>query len=505
MPAADDAPADESDESAERRTARRRWGIAFAIATAHTLLAIAFFRTVRFDDAFIVYRYGQNLAEGRGLVFNANERVWGSTTVLWVFVSALVHRMFGHEATPSVMAAIGCLAWTAQAVIIYALCCKANQPLIGILAASAIALGSAGSFCWVGLETNLAFALGLGTIHAALAQRWRIAATLAALAILSRPDMAIPALLSLLLAWQRLGLRRAARHAALSVALLAPWYVYQAVHFGSSLSSSMTAKLGHSTVGHYALHIVSIVPAELLGMVTGWSAPLVALYATPLVWPLVVYGAVAIIRLDRRLFVLPAWLVMHFAGYLAWRPLTNQSWHMYPAVAISCLLCCAAIVAIARRIREAKLIRSVALPLVALTLALLSILRMVSFATVGQQSIFWFGGRDAAYRKAAAIIREQSSPDDVVAAGEVGTLAYYSDAIVLDWNGLVTEHARDLVGALARGDRKNVRWIVAWAIEDVIYFRATLDGHTPRIYKIPASEVPGGSERSIYFFDLVRE
>ena len=41
------------------------------------------------DDAFISFRYAQNLVEGRGLVFNPGERVEGYTNFLWTSWSAL--------------------------------------------------------------------------------------------------------------------------------------------------------------------------------------------------------------------------------------------------------------------------------------------------------------------------------------------------------------------------------------------------------------------------------
>src|SRR5436189_992982 len=40
------------------------------------------------DDAFISFRYAQNLAEGNGLVFNPGERVEGYTNFLWVLLLA---------------------------------------------------------------------------------------------------------------------------------------------------------------------------------------------------------------------------------------------------------------------------------------------------------------------------------------------------------------------------------------------------------------------------------
>ncbi len=45
------------------------------------------------DDAFISFRYARNLAEGRGLVFNAGERVEGYTNFLWTVFEAGVMRM----------------------------------------------------------------------------------------------------------------------------------------------------------------------------------------------------------------------------------------------------------------------------------------------------------------------------------------------------------------------------------------------------------------------------
>lgn len=42
------------------------------------------------DDAFISFRYAQNLAEGHGLVYNIGERVEGFTNFLWTMLAALV-------------------------------------------------------------------------------------------------------------------------------------------------------------------------------------------------------------------------------------------------------------------------------------------------------------------------------------------------------------------------------------------------------------------------------
>src|SRR5689334_9481238 len=48
---------------------------------------------MRLDDAFISYRYAENLVRGRGLVFNPGERVEGYTNFLWVLFSAAAMRI----------------------------------------------------------------------------------------------------------------------------------------------------------------------------------------------------------------------------------------------------------------------------------------------------------------------------------------------------------------------------------------------------------------------------
>jgi hypothetical protein len=42
-----------------------------------------------FDDAFISFRYAENLVEGRGLVFNPGERVEGFSNPLWTLLLTL--------------------------------------------------------------------------------------------------------------------------------------------------------------------------------------------------------------------------------------------------------------------------------------------------------------------------------------------------------------------------------------------------------------------------------
>lgn len=59
-----------------------------AVVTAAVAgLAVWYAHPVAFDDAYISYRYAQNLVAGDGLVFNPGDRVEGYTNFLWVMIA----------------------------------------------------------------------------------------------------------------------------------------------------------------------------------------------------------------------------------------------------------------------------------------------------------------------------------------------------------------------------------------------------------------------------------
>lgn len=49
------------------------------------------------DDAYISYRYAENLARGQGLVFNRGERVEGYSNFLYVLVMAPASRLTSRD------------------------------------------------------------------------------------------------------------------------------------------------------------------------------------------------------------------------------------------------------------------------------------------------------------------------------------------------------------------------------------------------------------------------
>ena len=75
----------------------RGWrGFVLALTLGLSLLHQLLFATVT-EDAFVSFRYAQNIADGNGPVFNPGERVEGYTNFLWLVLIALPRATFGVD------------------------------------------------------------------------------------------------------------------------------------------------------------------------------------------------------------------------------------------------------------------------------------------------------------------------------------------------------------------------------------------------------------------------
>jgi hypothetical protein len=417
-----------------RPTAVPPWLFAAVVAAAVlAAVTIGLFGGVRHDDAYISYRYAQNLATGHGLVFNPGERLMGSTSPGHVLVAALAYPLAGKDGLPAVMAALGCLGWTAQAIAAGLLVRSALGGAGAVFVAACVGLGAARPWSWVALETNESAALCLFAIVAASRKRWTAAAILAALAGLARPDTYALAAVLGALAVRDLG-RRALRPALLFAAASAPWYLFAVAYFGSPLPHSAVAKYGLVSAARYAKHLAEHLPGAVLPVPAG--APLVLLVAA-----LAVTGAVRLAKADRALLALPAWLALHAAAYVALRPHTGQTWHQYPAVLVVAILALTGLVvgagALARFVRVPARARPVIGAALGLVVAL-GYARQAIAAADAYPTEYWLGARDVVYRRVAEHLATRAAPGDVFTGPEVGTVAYLTDLAANDLSGIVS-------------------------------------------------------------------
>jgi hypothetical protein len=423
---------------------RLRPRVLWAAALCLMIVQLLAFHGMRGDDAYITYRYGQNLASGLGLVFNPGQRVQGSTSPGHMLLSALVYRLFGLQRTPDVMAAIGCIAWCAQSVAVYGLLLAALGWFSAALIALAVGLGVAGASAFVPLETHLVAALVLFACAAAQRRRWYAAAVSCGFAVLMRPDALLPA--GVLGLWCCRELRgRALGPLAVSSAVVLPWPVFATLYYGSPLPQTAIQKFQRTGFLEYFVHELAYPGRHMF-----WPAP--QLWVTLLGLVMFGIGAAHLLRRDARLAPFVLYGVLHAAAYLVLRPFTLHTWHLYPWTLVFCVCVLSSVAPRFAPDSEA--------PAVLRYVQLLALVALVGTAAVsfGREcqtldSGYWSGQRDVVYRRVAAYLRAHAAPDAWFASVEVGTIAYFSGRSGYDLGGLVTK-GDDAIGTHA------IRYIV---------------------------------------------
>lgn len=407
---------------------RRGWAVLGVLGVIWWLGMAWGLHGYRFDDAFITYRYGENVALGRGVVFNQGERLMGSTAPGHLLLSAWVYAWVGKAWMPSVMSLLGCLGWCLQSVAVYRLFRIVGEGYAVVLA-MILAVGGAGSSAWVAMETHLVMAAGLWAAVMAVEQRWVTAAICASVAALLRPDAALwGALLGGWCLWR--APQRLMASAVVYAAIWGPWLGFAWWYFGSPLPQSAAAKFQRVGVWGYLFH-------ELRHLAS-WSVGGVAVSCEVIVvvWGVCMWGIVWMGRRSRSLWILPLYGGLHLLAYLYLRPFTSHAWHLYPAVVVFvlCVWC------------GGFALWEAVVRVVWLRWGLVGVF-VVGGAWYGTQTIssiqaypthYWLGARQEVYRDIVSYLREVGKKTDRIASVEVGTLAFYSDQPMHDWGGLIT-------------------------------------------------------------------
>lgn len=420
------------------------------------------------DDMYITFRYAWNLAHGEGFVFNPGERVFGLTNPGHGLVLALLHAVTRVPVHTLAVAVFAVGLWTA-AVLIWR---EGLRRGAGVETAIGATLVLSASYLWVAAGSEPAPVLGLlagsavlaGSARGGASGRWRssrldlVSGALAGLAVWYRPDAVIGvAALGVLLWVER---RRPPWRWALAAAgVIGLGLVAAHLWFGSFGPDTLEAKRAMAEARGDAGIETFTGPIAFWGRATGvlhrhfgsgWLL-LVGLGIAGL-WPLFARGGLAVRT-----------LVTYGVGVAVGYPLLGVSffhWYSVPPAVVMLLGAGALAGAFGKAAADAVFPGRGALrpPLGVLAGALVLALPLASFLPrVG----LWLGSeasnsRYDTFRDAGIWIREHSDPDDRIAYGEIGNLAYWSQRPLDDLLGLVTPEAipyvrvSDGVGAFLR-------------------------------------------------------
>jgi hypothetical protein len=175
-----------------------------------------------YDDAYITYRYADNLRRGLGLVYNPGEWVLGTTTPLLALGLGTLGLIL-----PDLEAAghwVGVISWIAAAWAAMALLRQAGWPRAGLAAGLLLAVEPA-FLPSLGMETHLVVALMLAVAWAWLGGRRWLTVILAGALLLARQDSALWLMVLGLEVWRRE--RRLPRREGLGTVLVtSPWFLF---------------------------------------------------------------------------------------------------------------------------------------------------------------------------------------------------------------------------------------------------------------------------------------
>lgn len=383
-------------------------------------VAVALFWHMRdwgYDDPYITYRYAANLADGLGFVYNADERVQSTTTPLYTLLLALFHHV--GQNLPYASNLIGCVAFSAGALALWhlgRLWEHQGVALAGLLLYPTSPL----LIPTLGAETALYLALVLLGFVAYAAARYSTAAALLALATLTRHDGVLAAV-AIVVAYLTIHRRLPPwRPLLMYLAIIAPWYVFAWLYFGSALPATLAAKQQQGLLPISRSFLEGLVDRGL----SYWSTPLYRLQLL-----IMALGAINALLIGRRWLLLIGWNLSYIAAYTL-LGVTSYFWYYAPlAVSVTVLAGLGAQSLYHQLQRLAG--RGVALGAGLLLILLLAWPQINTVVDTPPDR------RLAIFRATGEWLRAHTPPGASLGTLEVGIIGYYAQRPMIDFAGLL--------------------------------------------------------------------
>lgn len=373
------------------------------------------------DDVFITYTYSRNLAEGNGFVFNPGERIQGTTTPLWAILMAGVYKL-----TPDLLSAGNIISGSLLIVIlIFSYYTVKHKLGLLSLAIMLITLASAPIlYLAFGMETMLYCTVLVSTWLTWSRRRYSAAFALAGVLTWVRADgvvlagaMGICLLISLSGQFTRKTVLRYTKYVFIYLLVIAPWFLFAALYFGSPLPNTFSAK------------------ADFFGgidfLVQGWNLfetyygnnplRLLALILVPV-------GGARLLR-SEQLRLVPVWCLAYAVGYTLLN--TTYFWY-YAPLTIGLLVLTAAGLDSAVR-WSAKSVNGSFLQIAILVGGVFTLLVGISIA----YSLRTIPSRMVTYRLAGEWIAANTPKFANITVADLGVAGYYMRRQTIDTFGLI--------------------------------------------------------------------
>ncbi|MDR3573446.1 MAG: hypothetical protein P4L50_06285 [Anaerolineaceae bacterium] len=427
------------------------------------------------DDSYITFRYTRNLLSGQGFTYNPGEFVQGTTTPLYTFLMAGLGAVSGGAQAPFPWLSLGLnsLADAATCLLLLRIGRRLGSERAGLAAALVWAVAPYSvTFAIGGLETSVYVLLLTAAMWGYLEQRRLLTALCAVLALLTRPDALIlvgPLLLDRLVrAWRS---HETIRFSELLV-FLAPglaWAAFATLTFGSPIPHSVLAKMQAYRLQPFDSFIRLLQHYATPFLAQDWLNTAVAIGSGLLLFPFLYFvGAQQAWRADKRSLVYLLYPWLYLLAFSIPNPLIFR-WYLTPPLPPYFLFILLGADKLLSQLFKLKLKApaagadalssagadafsaaganafSAAWRIVVPTLLLIC-LPLASTLTGWDihpdhgpdrpaPDMAWFK-LELLYQQAAGILAPQITANQTLAAGDVGTLGYFTPARILDTVGL---------------------------------------------------------------------
>lgn len=448
--------------------------ITLGLLALSVLIWLAWMHEFRLDDSFITYRYARNLAGGLGLVYNQGDSILSTTAPLYAILLAILS--FVIRDFNVLGSLIGIVSIGLGGALMYRLAARRMSPVLALWVAIVYVL-STPLWLALGMETPLWIMLVLAAVWLALLDRWLWAGLLIGLAVLTRPDAALPGLLLGLVAIgttiNRVNTRQRwwlpligyGGMAALPILLFALWGW---ATYGSPFPVTLSAKSAQAVLGITGLGYD----------VTYWEGLRLILRSLMIQSPLYIALGLLIIfglagNLSSPLWIVVAWGVLHLIAYIL-LGVAPYRWYYAPLVPGAILLAANGLQYIDSRLAQRKVALSSISRYVVIAIAIFPILAEInSFIHINDQ-IQNGGPTDVmlpivdwqAYRDVGEWLDKETPSDATVGVAEVGQVGFYANRWMTDYLGLLQP---DVAAALKRGDLYS--WLAGYAPDYLVFQR----------------------------------
>lgn len=398
------------------------------------------------DDAYITFRYAEHLASGEGFVYNAGERVLGTTTPLFTLLLVpLVAAGLPPDITALVLSVLCDLA---ICTLLFWMFRRGLGDAGGLAVAAMYGLFYASAAaCGYGMETQFFELLVVTALAFTMSRRYEAAATLAGLAAVTRPEGFLLAAIVAAAVLSGGGRARCGRACAGFIAVAAPWYLFAWLYFGSPIPNSVHAKLFQPGIGlgQWADFFVSRNPIM------------------PLLWLAAAVGAVLGARArDGASALFAAWTVLYAAFFLVARPPFLGGWYFPPLILSMTALAAVALVRVGQRVLGTR-VRGAAVTIMLAAALCATVLPRSLASNRWSRTV-----ARSVYLPLAEWIRNNTAPGIVVHAADIGYVGYFSRRRILDASALVTPEVRHYYAQHGADPNWDIALVLEWLPEVVV-------------------------------------